>query len=668
MNQDPLQLITQVEQLFKEKKYKKIIALLPDDLLNNLKSAALYAWRARAHHGLKEMNLPNIYADKAIDIDPLFAMSHLVKGNVCIDKKDYNRAIEEYDKAIELDKNNPVAFNNRGYALLHKKEYNEAIEDFNKAIELNGENYTAYNNRGDSWRHKKDYDNAIEDYDKAIRINEKFAIAYNNRGKTWHHKKKYDKAILDFNKAIELNEKYSNAYNNRGNAWHQKKQYDNAIEDYNKAINLNKNFAAAYNNRGNAWRFKKEYNKALEDFNNAIKLDGKLAAAYINRGIVFGVQKEFTLSINDFTSAIKFDEKNASAYYNRGISYNAIQQFKIAIEDFKESIRLKNNYQDFFSKVAESIIKELEKKLANKWYSDVSEIINNIKTLLLFKQDCVTHYTSLSAAKAMILGINNNNKIEKSKFRLSEGAFLNDTSEGRELFDYLNFSNIKKADKTLAEPFTEKPFIGSFVTETKHDDLTLWRMYGKENMVEARGCALTIHKDKFLSALKDSINSKTKEYMTMQTQEQFTFYKVAYIKKDEKSDFLVPGDEEAGNKLYIMMKELKEKIEKLLDEQKTAINELLNGIAYLFKSMEYQFENEVRLIVQGTGFDKTIEIDSIPPKVYIQLIDIVPVLTKITFGPKVERADEWAAAFNYHIKKEIIDSNIPIIISHLPFK
>lgn len=85
----------------------------------------------------------------------------------------------------------------------------------------------------------------------------------------------------------------------------------------------------------------------------------------------------------------------------------------------------------------------------------------------------------------------------------------------------------------MAETFTEKPFIGSFVTETKHDDLTLWRMYGKEDKVEARGCALTINKDLCLSALKTAVTSKNNSSASMQTEEQFTFYKVAYITKDE---------------------------------------------------------------------------------------------------------------------------------------
>src|SRR5207253_9129741 len=112
---------------------------------------------------------------------------------------------------------------------------------------------------------------------------------------------------------------------------------------------------------------------------------------------------------------------------------------------------------------------------------------------------CLTHYTSLSVAKIMI--------IDKSAFRLSEGSYLNDTSEGRELFNYLNLHQISANDQpTFEEYFSEKPFIGSFVPEQLHNDLTLWRMYGKEDNFEAKGCAITIGKEEFLKAIQFKID------------------------------------------------------------------------------------------------------------------------------------------------------------------
>ncbi|MBV9963343.1 MAG: tetratricopeptide repeat protein [Parafilimonas sp.] len=622
------QLQQQAEDLLSAKNYAGVIAVLPDDLLQQYNDAGLYSLRARAYEALRDTDATIQYATKAIEINPSLIVAYISRGNAWTYKREYDKAIEDYTNAITLDENNSLAFYNRGLALYYKRDYDKAMDDYNKAIALKPDETGSYIGRGNVWLDKAEYDKAIDDYNKVLSLDANNADAYYNRGLAWSGKKESEKAIRDFNEAIVLNKNYADTYLARGNVWFDKGEYDKAMADYNTAINLDNNYDIAYFNRGLVWANKKEYEKAIDDYNKTLTLN----PVYLN------------------------------AYYNRALAFNAIQEYEKAVEDYKKYIELINNPDNYWSQVAQSAIQELEKKLTDEWYKETAKLVNKIKNLLLFKERCVTHYTGLSAAKAMIL--------VKSKFRLSEGAFLNDTSEGREMFKYLEFSAVKqKDDKTLAEPFSEKPFIGSFVTEAKHDDLTLWRMYAKEDKIEARGCALTIDKEYFLSSLKNAINNATVSAANaIQTEEQFTFYKVAYITNDTEPVFLVPGDDVKGKDLTKMMRELKEIMKEIPEDQSQNAKELLNGIAYLFKSVEYQYENEVRLIVQGVGFDKTISSDSIPPRVFIELVGITDALTKITLGPKVERADEWAAAFNYQIKKDISSASIDIIISHLPFK
>lgn len=366
--------------------------------------------------------------------------------------------------------------------------------------------------------------------------------------------------------------------------------------------------------------------------------------------------------ITDYNEVIRLNPDEKYAYYNRALALTERKQYKQAIDDYEHFVRLVGDTSGFTRQVALSKIIELEKRLENIWYDEIENTVDNIRKLLIFKNSCLTHYTSLSGARAMIL--------ENSSFRLSEGSFLNDTSEGRELFKYLSFDAIKhNVDETIEEQFIEKPFIGSFVADTKHNDLTLWRMYGKEEQAEAKGCALTIYKTAFINKLKDKLGliGKKPDFQS-ESAEQFTFYNVAY---QSKGKFIVSGSNRSTiNRLNLLMKDLKVKIAKLTEVQKVGVTKVLNDIAYLFKSGEYQYENEVRLVVQGVGFDKTIENKANSPKVYIDLVDIVPTLAKITFGPKVERADEWAAAFNYYIKKQLKDNKekVEIVISHLPFK
>ena len=74
-------------------------------------------------------------------------MAYTNRGVAYNDLKQYERAISDYNKAIELNPNFALAYNNRGWAYYCLKKYQQALKDFDKAIELNPNNTQAKNNR-----------------------------------------------------------------------------------------------------------------------------------------------------------------------------------------------------------------------------------------------------------------------------------------------------------------------------------------------------------------------------------------------------------------------------------------------------------------------------------------------------------------------------------------
>lgn len=634
MDKAEIELFQQLTQLWKEKSYTDIVEILQDKTLEKFHNANFYAFKARACARVGKIEQCLIHAQKAIDINPQLAAGYIARGNAMYHNKDYDQAISDYNTAIALDENDSYYYYNRGLVLLIQKKHDKAIEDFNMAILLDNSNASAYISRGNAWEAKNELEKAFEDYNKSVLIDKNNPLGYLNRGKAWNTQKKYEKAISDFNKAIRLDQKNPLFYYNRGKSYFYRNQFERAIQDFNRALAIDKSSANSYLARGNSFYNQNKFDKAIEDYNKSIELS----------------------------------EGSANPFYNRALVYSQLEKYDLAVKDYKRYVELANNTNDYFTEIAIAEIKNLTKKIENDWYEEIDTIILEVKNMLLFTEQYITHYTSLSGARAMIL--------ENSSFRLSEGTFLNDTSEGRELFKYLSLSNAKQMeDDTISEVFVERPFIGSFVADNKHDDLTLWRMYGKEAQAEAKGCSLTIHRESFLKNIAFSLNPIDNGLSDISQQERkFTFYKVAYR---SKNIFSIPGTSDKINRRFNkLLTELKAKLLKLNEKQLNSASKLLNDIAYLFKSTEYQYENEVRLVVQEVGFRKNIDTKIIPPKVYIELIKLVPVLKKITLGPKVERADEWAAAFNYHIKdskeRTLVlsteDNKVEIIISHLPFK
>jgi len=442
------------------------------------------------------------------------------------------------------------------------------------------------------------------------------------RGYTWYDLKEYDKAFTDFSEAIAIDPNYELALYNRGLVWIIKRDYDKAISDFTKAIEITTDYADHYYNaQGMAWKAKEEYNKAISDYNKAIE----------------------------------FNPNFANAYYNRGLAKKENEYDPDEIKrDFEKYLDLTIGENGNSTKYAKYYIEVLDDLIMDSEFRPIRQVVNEIKNKLLIKEDCV-HYTSLSVFKKLIL--------EESKFRLSEGNFMNDPSEGKEFFNFLyDKPNNSGKDGSFSESFSPKPFIGSFVVKSKYDDLNMWRFYGKEDGVEAKGCAITLRTQEFIDDIKDFLSNEVKE-ARLDDESDINFYRVAYVEHDGTTKFYIPNSDK-NKELDILMVELKEKVNSYTGDNKTSLEKYLNTVAFLFKSDAYKNENEVRLIVKGIEFEKNYKKDLSIPRVYIELVSIKDKVSQITLGPKVDKVSEWIAAFHYSYGEKTPN----IVISNLPYK
>lgn len=598
-----------LEKLYKESRFQEIIELLTQEELEKQKDAVLYTWRARAAYQLQKEYIAEtmVFAEKAIIEDPTYYMGYYVRALAWFDRYEYLKAIKDFTKSIELNLNFADAYYYRGLAWQNLNDYNKAITEFDKAI-LN--------------------------YKKSIQINPNDAVLYLFSGNAKYNITDYKNAIIDFTKAIKLNEDFSDAYYNRGLAYFAIKDYPNAIEDYSKSILLKPEYADVYYfDRANAY-------KANNDNKNAIA---------------------------DYTRAIKKNPKYENAYYFRGL---ARKESKIdnngSKQDFKKYLKLTSEDNDVGVRYAKYYLKKLE-EINDLALSEISDLVYKIKNILRIDKDkdCITHYTSLSVIKSLIL--------DSSKFRISEGNFMNDPSEGMKFFDFLDYDPFaSKMNDTTVKPYSPKPFIGSFVTKDKHNNLNMWRFYGKEEGVEAKGCAIDLCRQKFIEIIKNSLSNEKNKEARIDDESDINFYWVVYL-PHKSTDFYIPNFKPKKIKEFKgLMNELKEKVTsyKMAKEANiTSLEEYLNNIAFLFKRDDYKNENEVRLVMNGIEFEKKFCKDDRsvnPPRVYIELAPINKIVEHVTLGPKVDKVNEWATALHYSYKEK--EKAPKIEISHLPYK
>ncbi|CAO5021163.1 UDP-N-acetylglucosamine--peptide N-acetylglucosaminyltransferase SPINDLY [Microcystis aeruginosa] len=228
----------------------------------------------------------------------------------------YKLALDDYNKAIELNPNFAMAYNNRGNIYSDQKKYDLALSDYDKAIEINPNYAEAYVNRGVLYRLQEKYELALADYDKAIELNPNDAVAYYNRGNLYKNLQKYDLALSDYSKAIDINPNYAEAYNNRGVLYRLQEKYELALADYDKAIDINHDLAEAYFGRGILYYHQKKYELALADYNQAIRINPNFAQAYLGRGGLYAIlgQPE-KVKIDLQQAAILFLQQNNMAAY-----------------------------------------------------------------------------------------------------------------------------------------------------------------------------------------------------------------------------------------------------------------------------------------------------------------------------------------------------------------
>ncbi len=461
------------------------------------------------------------------------------------------------------------------------------------------------------------------------------------------------------NKAIRSDRKNPICYLERGNAWFNIRNFKKAIIDYTKALELkpDNSFAAGiHNNLGMVYYRLSDYDKAIEEHSISIDLRPKNPSAYSNRGSAFYLKGNYEKAIDDYTKAISIDKSK----------YNYLLA---DIDTLKEKL-----------KTAKELEKANKTERDNKIQSFLNEIDNSIKSIQKIaqwdKETPVVHYTKLSVAEKIITY--HKSKSEKiitnddCKMRFYNVIYMNDPEEGNDILNYFKDKRIKECYESGRELKETNVYIGSFLPAKSHqDELLMWLTYGRdENKMEAAGCSLVLASSFFNKSTKNQyeyefvIDSQTSGDHKITEQ----LMSVIYIDKIKRTF----SNQGINKELKPVLNELEEQLgglikirdgfrnknnKKLSEGIDKAIFERLSEISHLFKSSDYSFENEVRVILYVPPDSVLIKssndnMSGYPRKLYVESSnEILPHLKKIYLGPKVQNPNHWSAYLDYEIRQ-----------------
>lgn len=443
---------------------------------------------------------------------------------------------------------------------------------------------------------------------------------------------------------------------------------------------------------------------ALKYYSRAIELNDQYAIAYNNRGVIYSHQGDRQKAIADYTSFIKIDKENALGYSNRGICYSEIEKFQNAIDDYEKALAINYDSYSFLESKLEEAKEGLLLQGVNKNKKEIKELRNkmeyNVGAILKYASEDnakhVAHYTKLGVIKNIVEKKHEQKTEEVSIDAVSEVTkqinglwyfnviYMNDPEEGEILFEhFLNEKKIKECFENGKRANETSVYLGCFLSADENnsheDDLVMWRTYGKDEMKnEAAGCCVVIKSD-FFDSEEDNLKyrkmqlsiASSSDIDSKEIKQPQRLFKVIYLNKNKVRKGLSTKIEKELTNLRKNLVELigLRDIKNRNNEEKKIIDriifEQLSKICYLFKSSDYEFENEIRVVEYvPLGSKKIKKFDLVshentsqpnhqpPSKLYIESNkDILPYVTKIYLGAKVPNHNHWSTYLDYEIRQ-----------------
>jgi tetratricopeptide (TPR) repeat protein len=204
--------------------------------------------------------------DRALSLDPTFALAELNRANVSPTAKEFfdhlKKAVTISDKASEGER--LLILGTQAGAngdAVKQKEYLE------KLVANYPNDERARFTLGGYYFGQQDFDSAIAQYKKATEIAPDYSPAYNILGYAYRQKEGYADAEQAFRKYIELIPNDPNPYDSLAELYLKMGKFDDAITQYRKALSIDQNFINSHFGIGAALMYQGKPDEATAEFN-----------------------------------------------------------------------------------------------------------------------------------------------------------------------------------------------------------------------------------------------------------------------------------------------------------------------------------------------------------------------------------------------------------------
>jgi tetratricopeptide (TPR) repeat protein len=283
------------------------LCLHPDDFDLGLKHADLVSLSGNEYEALRLL-------DELEQKHPGEADIYILRGNICLDLEEYEKAIENFKMAIDyVDEPHEIHIS-LAYAYRHLNDFEKAELNILKAMAMRGDEIDAAEEFVDLYVSSNQHMRGIYQTDYLIDKDPYNLVAWFARGNLYLLMNDFDQAIESLEYCLAIDDTFVPALYLLASACSALQRYEQAIEFYQRSLRLEMPDAYTYFCMGECYAELKQYNEARSYYRKSARLAPSNSDIYYSIALTYVAQKRWREANHYIRKAIDLN-KHVSDYY-----------------------------------------------------------------------------------------------------------------------------------------------------------------------------------------------------------------------------------------------------------------------------------------------------------------------------------------------------------------
>jgi len=249
--------------------------------------------------------------DEAVNLDPIDAHSHVVRGRVYVRTGQYPRAITEFQRALEVDPSNARARTELAGTYAAAGDSEKAEQIYREAVTVHPRYWSGYEDLGTFLYRQGRFAEAEENYVIGSRYAPANRRTIANLGAVYEIQEKYQAAEIELTKGLKLSPD-ANLYNNLGWVYILDGKFEEAVAALKEAVRLPLADSLVWSSLARACRWagtyreeeRAAYKTTLEKLDEELRVNPLDVETRANRAYVFAETGRRTEALREIAATL----------------------------------------------------------------------------------------------------------------------------------------------------------------------------------------------------------------------------------------------------------------------------------------------------------------------------------------------------------------------------